>query len=211
MPLARSFVIQSGHVAALAGLAVMAMAAAPFAPSAPADEAVTAKAAAITAPPVVAIAKPAGPIMRTLVFVEPVPGHAINSKFGMRRLGGEPGARLHKGVDIAAPMGTSVLAAAEGRVLRIGYDPAGYGNFIEVQHPNGLSTLYGHLSRVDVASGDDVTTGGRIGLIGSTGYSTGPHLHFEVRRDGAQVNPVKVIGKAFQVKAVMPVVERQTS
>jgi murein DD-endopeptidase MepM/ murein hydrolase activator NlpD len=150
---------------------------------------------------VVAVAAPAGPLMRAMVFAEPVPGHAINSKFGLRRLGGEPGARLHKGVDIAAPTGTSVYGAAEGVVLRIGYDPAGYGNFIEMRHPNGLTSLYGHLSRVDVASGDAVATGQRIGLIGSTGYSTGPHLHFEIRRDGAQVNPAKVIGRRFLVRA----------
>ena len=80
-----------------------------------------------------------------------------------------------------------------------GYDPEGYGNFIEVRHPNGMSTLYGHLSRIDVANGDAVAPGQRIGLVGSTGYSTGPHLHFEVRRGGAQVNPTKVVDRHFEV------------
>jgi len=172
------------------------MAAAPFTPKGKAEAA-----AVPVKPPVVAVAAPAGPVMRVMSFSEPVPGHGINSKFGMRRLGGEPGARMHKGVDIAAPIGTSVYATAEGVVLRIGYDPAGYGNFIEMRHPNGLTSLYGHLSRVDVASGDAVGPRQRIGLVGSTGYSTGPHLHFEVRREGGQVNPTKVIGRAFQVKA----------
>ncbi len=97
------------------------------------------------------------------------------------------------------PLGTGVFAAAEGSVLRTGYDPAGYGRFVEIRHPNGMTTLYGHLSRVDVASGDGVGTGEGIGLVGSTGRSTGPHLHFEVRRGDRQVNPVKVMGRTFEV------------
>lgn len=197
MPPARSYLIRFGQTAGLLSIACLAMAAAPLAPVLVAVEETD---AIPVAAPVTAVAKPAGPMMRALVFAEPVPGHAINSKFGMRRLGGEPGVRQHKGVDIAAPKGTSVFASAEGRVLRIGYDAGGYGNFIELSHPNGMTTLYGHLSRVDVASGDQIATGGRIGLVGSTGYSTGPHLHFEVRRGGAQVNPTKVMGRSFQVK-----------
>ncbi len=192
----RPHLIHTGQTIGLALIACLAMAAAPFTPKSKAEAA-----AVPVKPPVVAVAAPAGPVMRLISFDEPVPGRAINSKFGMRRLGGEPGARMHKGVDIAAPIGTSVYATAEGVVLRIGYDPAGYGNFIEMRHPNGLTSLYGHLSRVDVASGDAVGPRQRIGLVGSTGYSTGPHLHFEVRREGAQVNPTKVIGRAFQVKA----------
>ncbi len=119
--------------------------------------------------------------------------------YGLRKLAIEARARAHKGVDIAAPKGTTVFTAAEGRIVRTGYDAGGYGNFIEVRHPNGLSTVYGHLSRIDVASGDAVTPGQRIGLVGSTGYSTGPHLHFEVRRNGGQVNPTKVMGRHFDV------------
>lgn len=107
--------------------------------------------------------------------------------------------RNHEGVDIAAPQGTGVFVAAEGAVVRTGYDAAGYGRFVEIRHPNGMSTLYGHLSRLDVASGDRVEGGQRIGLVGSTGRSTGPHLHFEVRRGDRQVNPVKVLGREFQV------------
>ena len=163
-----------------------------------------AETSAPTPPPVVAEAEPAGPVMRTMTFIEPVADRAINSLFGMRRLGGEPGARMHKGVDIAAPMGTPVLAAAEARVFRIGSDPGGYGNFVELTHPNGMTSFYAHLSRIDVASGDVVPSGYRIGLVGSTGYSTGPHLHFEIRRNGAQLNPQRVIGQSFQVKATAP-------
>ncbi|HEX8471974.1 MAG TPA: M23 family metallopeptidase [Brevundimonas sp.] len=198
-PRLRALLIHTSQTAGLVAIACLAMAAAPI------SSRVTAEAAPEVSvpvkPPVVAVAAPPKPMMRPMIFAEPVRGHAINSKFGMRRLGGEPGARQHKGVDIAAPTGTSVYGSAEGVVLRIGYDPAGYGNFIEMRHPNGMTSLYGHLSRVDVASGDKVTSGQRIGLIGSTGYSTGPHLHFEIRREGAQINPAKVIGRSFQVKA----------
>ena len=84
-------------------------------------------------------------------------------------------------------------------MVRTGYEAGGYGNFIEVRHPNGMSTLYAHLSRIDVTRGAAIATGQRIGLVGSTGYSTGPHLHFEVRRGGAQVNPTKVVDRHFEV------------
>jgi len=200
---ARSYLLRFGQTAGLLTIACLAIAAAPMGGVA---IAVDEDPAVPVAAPVTAVARPAGPVMRALAFAEPIPGFTINSRFGMRRLGGEPGARLHKGVDIAAPQGTSVFAAAEGQVLRIGHDPAGYGNFIEVGHPNGMTTLYGHLSRIDVASGDAVVPGARIGLVGSTGYSTGPHLHFEVRRDGVQINPARVMGRTFQVKvAARPV------
>lgn len=192
-PAVRTLLLQSGQTGALLAMALLAMAMAPAAVPPDAD---------LVSPevvPVVAVAVPAGPVMRTMTFGEPVPGFDINSRFGMRRLGGEPGVRMHKGVDIAAPRGTTVFAAAEGEVIRIGRDPAGYGNFIEMRHPNGMTTLYAHLSRIDVASGDRIGSRERIGLVGSTGYSTGPHLHFEIRRDGAQVNPARVLGKVFQV------------
>jgi len=196
-PTVRSFVTRTRQTAGLVGAAILAMAAAPLAP--PAEEAPLAGAAP-AAVPIAAVAQPPGPPTRLIVFGEPVRGHAINSKFGMRRLGGEPGVRMHKGVDIAAVKGTAVVAPAEARVIRIGNNPGGYGNFIEMRHPNGLTTLYGHLSRIDVGSGDAIAAGQRIGLVGSTGYSTGPHLHFEVRRNGAQVNPTKVIGRTFPVR-----------
>ena len=197
VPPVRRLLIHFGQSAGLAAIAVLAMAAAPMGATVLAPPEAGSMPAA---PPVTAVAEPAGPMSRLMTFAEPVRGHAINSKFGMRRLGGEPGVRLHKGVDIAAPTGTGVYAAAEGRIIRIGYDAGGYGNFIEMRHPNGMTTLYGHLSRVDVGSGDSIASNARIGLVSSTGYSTGPHLHFEVRREGAQVNPSKVIGRNFQIK-----------
>ena len=194
LPTVRTFLTHSGQTGILMGVAVLAMAMAPS-DRGPEDQVV----AVPEQPPVRAIAEPAGPLTRPLTFEEPVHGFSINSRFGMRRLGGERGARMHKGVDIAAPRGTSVYTAAEGQVERIGHQPDGSGNFIEVRHPNGMTTLYAHLSRIDVASGDRVPQGSRIGLVGSTGYSTGPHLHFEVRRGGTQVNPTRVIGETFQV------------
>ncbi|WP_420479366.1 M23 family metallopeptidase [Brevundimonas sp. FT23028] len=194
LPTARSFLLYSGQASVLGAVAVLAMAAAPLTSRPAAAEPL----AVPEAPPVVAVASPAGPVQRLITFAEPVRGHAINSAFGMRRLPGSP-ARHHDGVDIAAPTGTGVRSAAEGRVLRTGYDAGGYGRFIEVRHPNGMSTLYGHLSRIDVASGDVVEAGHRIGLVGSTGRSTGPHLHFEVRRGDRQINPVRVMGETFPV------------
>lgn len=197
LPTARSFLIHSGQAAVLAGVAVMAMAFAPPLPT-PDIAALTKPLAAPEAPPMTAVAEPAGPITRLIAFVAPVRGYAINSVFGLRRLPGQA-ARRHEGVDIAAPQGTGVYVAAEGSVVRTGYDPAGYGRFVEIRHPNGMSTFYAHLNRIDVASGDLIEADARIGLVGSTGRSTGPHLHFEVRRGERQVNPVKVMGRAFEV------------
>ena len=193
---ARSFLIHSGQAASLAGVAVLAMAAAPL--TASPDPAPTEALAVPEAPPMTAVAEPAGPVTRLIAFEPPVRDYEINSPFGLRRLPGQA-ARNHGGVDIAAPHGTGVFVSAEGIVLRTGYEPAGYGRFVEIRHPNGMTTLYGHLSRLDVASGDPVEAGARIGLVGSTGRSTGPHLHFEVRRGERQVNPVKVMGRTFEV------------
>ena len=197
-PTLRSFVTHTSHVAALLGTAVMAMAMAPMTPPDPvpylADDARPIEA------PLTAVADPQGPMTRRIVFERPLIGFDINSAFGLRRLAGETRARAHKGVDMAAPTGTVVSTTAEGRVLRIGYDAGGYGNFIEVRHPNGMTSLYGHLSRIDVASGTDLDAGQRIGRVGSTGRSTGPHLHFEVKRDGVQINPARVLGQTFEVR-----------
>jgi murein DD-endopeptidase MepM/ murein hydrolase activator NlpD len=196
LPTARSFLIHSGQAAALACVAVLAMAAAPLSAADPATPVETF--AVPEAPPVTAVAEAAGPVTRQIAFDTPVRGYSINSPFGPRRLAGQA-LRNHEGVDIAAPQGTGVFVSAEGSVVRTGYDAAGYGRFVEIRHPNGMSTLYGHLSRLDVATGDRVSGGERIGLVGSTGRSTGPHLHFEVRRGDRQVNPVKVMGREFAV------------
>ncbi len=189
-PAVRPHVIRFGQTGALVALSVLAMAAAPVGMIAAAPEKVVEVSAPI-APPVKAVAEPAGPVTRKIVFEAPVKGYRINSSFGLRKLAIEAKARAHKGVDIAAPTGTGVFATTEGKVLRAGYQAGGYGNFIEVQHPNGMTSLYGHLSR--------------IGLVGSTGYSTGPHLHFEVRRNGGQVDPAKIVGQSFDIRVKAPV------
>lgn len=195
----RTLATQSGQSLGLVAVAVLAMAAAPI--TAPADP-VGVMDKGPVAPPVVAVAEPAGPVTREIRFEAPLKGYPINSRFGMRRLGGEGAARPHNGVDMAAPTGTSIFAAAEGVVTRTGYQPEGYGRFVEVAHPNGMTTLYAHMSRVDVATGMAVGGGDRIGLVGSTGYSTGPHLHFEVRRGGTPINPARVLDRTFDVVVI---------
>lgn len=99
---------------------------------------------------------------------------------------------IHTGMDIRGEPGEAVHATAAGRVSIAGWD-GGYGNLVEINHGNGLATRYGHLSRIDVRVGDEVHIGQVIGLIGSTGRSTGPHLHYETRVDGEPVNPQKFL------------------
>lgn len=113
----------------------------------------------------------------------------IRSRFGFRR---HPIFRLrqfHQGVDIAASMGSPVRAAFGGMVLYAGWF-GGYGKLIVIDHGDGFSTLYGHLSTIDAAPGQQVTRGQVVGRVGSTGYSTGPHLHFEIRQRGKPINPL---------------------
>jgi murein DD-endopeptidase MepM/ murein hydrolase activator NlpD len=121
-------------------------------------------------------------------FSWPVNG-PITSPFGYRNdpvLGGN---RLHAGVDIAASTGTPIKAAGDGVVVMAGSN-GGYGNFTLIDHGGGLATGYGHQSRIGVSIGQHVSTGEVIGYVGSTGASTGPHLHWEVRVNGAPVDPM---------------------
>lgn len=120
-------------------------------------------------------------------FLWPLRG-PITSRFGLRR---HPIFRLrqfHQGVDIASPRGSPVRAAFDGTVLFAGWY-GGYGKLVIVDHGEGISTLYGHLSAIMVAPGQRISRGHLIGRVGSTGYSTGPHLHFEVRRNGRPIDP----------------------
>lgn len=100
---------------------------------------------------------------------------------------------IHPGFDIAAPTGARVAAAAEGEVVHAG--PAGtYGNLVTVRHANGFETRYAHLSKVLVKPGDKVLVGQQVGEVGSTGRSTGPHLHFEIRKQGKALDPADYLG-----------------
>ena len=96
---------------------------------------------------------------------------------------------FHKGIDISAPTGTPVYAAESGTVFDAGYKQSGYGNLIVIKHANDMATYYGHLSKMVVSKNSKVKKGELIGNVGSTGKSTGPHLHFEVRKGGQALNP----------------------
>jgi murein DD-endopeptidase MepM/ murein hydrolase activator NlpD len=102
---------------------------------------------------------------------------------------GERWGRMHEGIDIGVPYGTPIHAAASGRVLYCGWEE-GYGNLTVIDHGNGLATAYGHQSSIAVSCGQDVSQGQVIGYVGCTGHCTGPHLHFEVRVNGAPVDPL---------------------
>lgn len=125
-----------------------------------------------------------GPVS-TSGLIWPVRG-PINSPFGMRW------GRMHTGIDIGAGMGTPIHAAKSGVVIMAGWN-GGYGNCTIINHGGGFSTLYGHQSRILVHEGESVTQGQVIGYVGSTGHSTGPHLHFETRVGGTPVNPRKYL------------------
>jgi murein DD-endopeptidase MepM/ murein hydrolase activator NlpD len=122
-----------------------------------------------------------------------------------RGFGPTPGGGFHSGVDLTAPYGSPVLAAAGGTVVFAGTF-YGYGNMIDIRHPDGLVTRYAHLSAFapGLRLGSPVETGGLIGDIGTSGHAHGPHLHFEVRVDGKAVDPKPYLGLADAPKAARP-------
>ena len=123
----------------------------------------------------------------------PLEGARFGSAFGNRVDPFNSRLSFHSGVDLVAPMGTPILATAGGRVIYAG-EKDGYGNVVEVDHGNGLVTRYAHASRVIVREGDVVLPRQHIADVGSTGRSTGPHLHMEVLENGAPVNPAGYLG-----------------
>lgn len=131
----------------------------------------------------------AGAANPNMPSIWPVMGH-LSSGFGVRGnpFGGSS-TEFHKGQDIAVPLGTPVMATADGVVVSACWHH-GYGNAIYIDHGNGIMTRYGHLSRIDVREGRTIKRGDLIALSGSTGRSTGPHLHYEVRINGEATNPL---------------------
>ncbi len=122
--------------------------------------------------------------------VSPLPGFEFGSGFGMRTDPIDGSQKMHKGIDIGAPAGTPIAAAADGVVTWAG-ERGGYGRLVVIDHGDGVETRYAHQSRLDVVPGQRVTAGQTIGAVGSTGRSTGPHLHFEVRLGGEAVDPLQ--------------------
>jgi len=117
------------------------------------------------------------------VYHWPVEAGVISSEFGARW------GKMHKGIDIAAEVGEPVYAVADGEVIYAGDGLRGYGNVVIVQHADRISSLYAHNSELKVKQGDHVSQGSLIALMGSTGHSTGPHVHFELRQGDVAVNP----------------------
>ncbi|MDR0382378.1 MAG: M23 family metallopeptidase [Spirochaetaceae bacterium] len=126
-------------------------------------------------------------------FRFPLQKFTVTSGFG-QRISPISGRRsVHNGLDLAAPSGTEVYAAGDGAVIEVSQNPV-YGNYIVIRHDNGWTSLYGHLSSVKAGLQSYVTSGTLIGYVGSTGLSTGPHLHFELRQNGEAQNPAKFLG-----------------
>jgi murein DD-endopeptidase MepM/ murein hydrolase activator NlpD len=122
-------------------------------------------------------------------FIRPIAGAGITSGFGYRTDPITGGSGLHSGIDFGAGCGTPIRAAGSGTVLSAGWN-GGYGNATIINHGGGLATLYGHQSQIGVSAGQSVSQGEVIGYVGTTGRSTGCHLHFEVRVNGNPVNPL---------------------
>lgn len=135
---------------------------------------------------------PGAPIRRSGVSIpslNPLNGSALTSGFGMRTHPVLGGRRGHKGIDLSSPTGTPIRATADGVVNRADWFSS-YGLYVSLEHGGQIETRYGHMSRLNVAPGQQVKKGDIIGYVGSTGRSTGPHLHYEVRIAGTAVNPV---------------------
>lgn len=140
--------------------------------------------------------------VQNLPIVRPVADAPISSHFGHRQDPFFKRRAFHAGIDFKAKTGTHVRAVANGRVVAAGRK-GGYGKMVEIDHGNGLVTRYAHLSRILVKNGDYVSTLHIIGKVGSTGRSTGPHLHYEIRRHGNAVNPASYIDAGTQLQPLL--------
>lgn len=126
--------------------------------------------------------------------IDPVESMRLSSGYGKRRAPTRGASRNHQGIDIPGPVGTPIYATADGIVGRAQW-AGGYGKLVELEHGNEIQTRYGHLSALNVTFGQRVQKGDLIGYMGSTGRSTGSHLHYEVRIGGAAVNPTSFLGQ----------------
>ena len=153
------------------------------------DEMVLSEAVIKIAQPIVINKGTKNPYYDGVVFLSsPTSGGYISALFGEPR-----NTSYHKGVDIAKNLGEDVTSALDGKVISAGYNNGGYGNLVIIEHEDNIQTYYAHLNEIYVSEGEVVTEGSCIGTIGSTGYSTGPHLHFELRVNGVPVDPLEYI------------------
>lgn len=136
---------------------------------------------------------------RRLPLANPAPGHSVTSPFGVRTDPILGTAALHSGMDFRAPIGMAAKVTAAGVVTKAGWN-GGYGRMVEVDHDNGFATRYGHLSEIDVVVGQKLAAGDIVGKTGSSGRSTGPHLHYEVRHNGEAIDPLRflTVGKKVE-------------
>ncbi|MCC0043052.1 MAG: peptidoglycan DD-metalloendopeptidase family protein [Brucellaceae bacterium] len=127
-----------------------------------------------------------------LPIYSPAPGYSISSTFGVRRDPILKTPAMHSGLDFRVPSGRKVRSAGQGTVVAAGWN-GGYGRMVEIDHGDGLTTRYAHMSKILVKEGDVVERGAVVGKVGSSGRSTGAHLHYEIRRNGTAINPLRFI------------------
>ena len=142
---------------------------------------------------IIALVKDKDKMMACIPAIQPISNKDLTrfgSPFGYRMHPIRHVVRMHTGIDLTAPTGTPVYASGDGVIVRADANASGYGNHIRISHGYGYITLYGHLSKINVKVGQKVKRGDIIGLVGSTGLSTSPHLHYEVRINNKPVNPV---------------------
>lgn len=123
-------------------------------------------------------------------WIEPVSGYTITSPFGYRKAPTKGASTYHQGIDMACPSGTPIYASRSGTVTKAAYQAGGAGYYVSISHGDGFASIYMHMTRYVVSSGQSVTQGQLIGYVGSTGISTGPHLHFGISYGGTYVNPM---------------------
>lgn len=130
-------------------------------------------------------------VMDSIPLGKPIPG-GISSHYGYRKNPFSQAREFHGGIDFRGKVGDAVAATADGIVEKARYEK-GYGKHVVIKHKKGYKTLYGHLSKINVAKGQKVVAGEKVGEVGSTGRSTGPHLHYEIIRYGRRINPKKYV------------------